>query len=186
MSKEKIENLNIRAALSADIVQLVGLNHNCHSEYVWQLDLNKDVGGVNVVLREVRLPRAVLVQYPRDHYLLADAWKRNARTFVALSEGMPLGYIRFLEQETSESVWILDLVVSTEARQKGVASSLIQFVEDWALERKNRQLFIEMSSKNYPAISLAKKMGLAFSGYNDHYYATQDVALFFGKLLKPF
>jgi hypothetical protein len=29
-----------------------------------------------------------------------------------------------------------------------------------------------------------RKTGFEFSGYNDHYYATQDVALFFGKLLK--
>jgi hypothetical protein len=29
-------------------------------------------------------------------------------------------------------------------------------------------------------------MGFEFSGYNEHYYATKDVALFFGKLLKEF
>ena len=184
MSREKIENLKIRAAVSADIVQLVGMNHSCSSEYVWQLVLDKEASDINVALREVRLPRSIQVQYPRDHFLLADVWKENARTFVALSEGVPIGYTRFLEQAASESVWILDLVVTTEARQKGVASSLIQYVEVWALERRNRQLFIEMSSKNHPAISLVKKLGFAFSGYNDHYYATQDVALFFGKLLK--
>lgn len=186
MSREKIENLKIRAAVSADIIQLVGLNHTCDSEYVWQLGLSKEASATNVTLREVRLPRTVRVQYPRDHFSLADSWKKNARTFVALSRGIPLGYIRFLEQETAESVWILDLVSTTEARRKGVASALIQYVENWSLDRRYRQLFIEMSSKNYPAISLAKKMGFAFSGYNDHYYATQDVALFFGKLLKQF
>ena len=41
-----------------------------------------------------------------------------------------------------------------------------------------------MQSKNYPAISFAQKQGLAFCGYNDRYYASQDVALFFGMTLK--
>ena len=184
MKTENKLNLKFRAALSTDIARLVGMNHSCNSDYVWQLDLDKEAGEVNIRLREVRLPRSIRVQYPRNHFSLADTWKKTARTFVAISEGVPIGYIRFFEQTTAESVWVLDIVVSTEARRKHVAVALIQYAEYWALERKNRQLFIEMSSKNHPAISLAKKMGFEFSGYNDHYYATQDVALFFGKLLK--
>ena len=180
------KKLKIRLALSADIARLVAFDHTCESNYVWQVDFHKKTGEINIALREVRLPRSVRLRYPRDHYSLADEWKNKTRTYVAVSGGVPLGYIRFFEQVTAESVWVLDIVVSAEARRKGVATLLIQFVEDWAIERKNRQLFIEMSSKNHPAISLAKKTGFKFSGYNDHYYATQDVALFFGKLLKEF
>mgnify|MGYP001115174567 CR=1 FL=1 len=176
----------IRPAVSADIARLVAFNHTCRSDYVWQLDLRKGEGEIKVGLREVRLPRPVKVQYPRDPVLLADEWKKNAKTFVAIAGGIQLGYIRVFEQESAGSVWVLDLVVETEARQKGVATALIQKVERWATERGNRQLFIEMSSKNHPIISLVKKMGFEFSGYNDHYYLTQDVALFFGKLLKEF
>jgi len=183
---EKTNDFKIRSAVSTDTARLVGMDHSCNSDYVWQLDLQKDAGEINVALREVRLPRSVRTQYPRDHFSLADTWKKNARTFVAISGGVPIGYIRFWEQATAESIWVLDLVITTEARRKGVAILLIQYVEKWSVDRKNRQLFIEMSSKNHPAISLAKKMGFAFSGYNDHYYATQDVALFFGKLLKQF
>ncbi len=186
MTTEKKINLQFRAALSTDMIRLVGMNHSCNSDYVWQLNLGKDAGGINVTLREVRLPRSIQVEYPRDYRSLADVWKKEGHTLVALSEGVPVGYIRFWEQTTSESVWITDLVSTTEARRKGVATSMIRYVESWSLERRNRQLFIEMSSKNHPAISLAKKMGFEFSGYNDHYYATQDVALFFGKLLKQF
>jgi len=177
------KRLKIRAALSADLVRLVGMKHTVDSNYVWQLDFRKEEGEIKIGLREVRLPRSVRVQYPRDHFSLADAWKKNASTYVAISEGTPIGYVRFLAQELAESVWILDLVVSAEARKKRVATSLIRFVEIWAHDREYRQLFIEMSSKNHPAISLAKKMGFEFSGYNEHYYATQDIALFFGKQL---
>ncbi|MBT3336711.1 MAG: GNAT family N-acetyltransferase [Anaerolineae bacterium] len=177
-------DIKIRSALSTDIPRLVGFEHKVGSDYVWQLDLQKESSEISISLREVRLPRPVQVKYPRDHFSLADEWKKNARTFVALGGGTPIGYIRYLEQVGASAIWVQDLVVATEARRKGVASLLLEYVGHWGLERHNRQLFVEMSSKNHPMISLVKKMGFEFSGYNDHYYATQDVALFFGKLIK--
>ncbi len=68
--------------------------------------------------------------------------------------------------------------------ERGVASLLLENVERWGLDRHDRQIFIEVSSKNHPMITLLQKLGFEFSGYNDHYYATKDVALFFGKLIK--
>lgn len=180
-----IEGLKIRSALAPDIQRLIGFQHTCKSDYVWQLDLTKDEGQISVSLRQVRLPRPVDVVYPRNHFSLADDWKNTTRTFVAIApDGTPIGYIRLREQVAAASIWVLDLVVATEARRHRVASALLQSVEGWALQREYRQIFVEMSSKNHPAISLMHKTGFDFSGYNDHYYATQDVALFFGKLLK--
>jgi RimJ/RimL family protein N-acetyltransferase len=43
---------------------------------------------------------------------------------------------------------------------------------------------LETQSKNHPCIRLAQKFGYEFCGYNDRYYPTQDVALFFGRALK--
>jgi RimJ/RimL family protein N-acetyltransferase len=40
-----------------------------------------------------------------------------------------------------------------------------------------------MLSKNNAAIRLAQKLGYEFCGYNDHYYETQDIAIFFGRTL---
>jgi ribosomal protein S18 acetylase RimI-like enzyme len=60
---------------------------------------------------------------------------------------------------------------------------LIVAVQAWAVERKNTRALLEMSSKNNPAICLAQKIGFEFCGYNDHYYETQDVALFFGRTI---
>ncbi len=181
--KESEFSLQFRPAISADIIRLIGMNHECSSDYVWQLGLEKTPTGVTASLREIRLPRSIQVQYPHDYLSLADVWKENGHTLVALHDGAPVGYVRFLEQLTSASVWVVDLVTATEARRKGVATELLRYVEDWALNRENRQLFVEMSSKNHPAICLVKKSGFKFSGYNEHYYASQDVALFFGKLL---
>lgn len=180
-----IEGLKIRSALAPDIQRLMGFKHTCESDYVWQLDLQKAKAQISVSLRQVRLPRPVTVTYPREQFSLADEWKKTSKTFVALSpDGMPVGYIRLIEQVAAASVWVLDLVVNAGARRKGVATALLKSIEGWAFDRQHQQLFVEMSSKNNPAISLMQKNGFEFSGYNDHYYATQDVSLFFGKLLK--
>jgi hypothetical protein len=40
---------------------------------------------------------------------------------------------------------------------------------------------MEMTTKNNPAICMARKLGYEFCGYNDHYYETQDIALYFGR-----
>lgn len=180
-----MEGLKIRSALAPDIQRLLEFQHTCESDYVWQLDLVKKKGQIDVSLREVRLPRPVRVKYPREQFSLADEWKKSSKTFVALApDGTPIGYIRLIEQVAAASVWVLDLVVDTVARRKGVATALLHTVENWAVDRQHRQIFVEMSSKNNPAVSLMRKSGFKFSGYNDHYYATQDVALFFGKILK--
>ena len=180
-----MEGLRIRSALAPDIQRLIGFTHTCESDYVWQLDLQKEKAQISIALRQVRLPRPVTVKYPREQFSLADEWKKSSKTFVALSpDGMPVGYIRLIEQVAAASVWVLDLVVETGARRKGVATALLKSIEGWAFDRQHQQIFMEMSSKNHPAISLIQKAGYEFSGYNDHYYATQDVALFFGKLLK--
>jgi RimJ/RimL family protein N-acetyltransferase len=42
-------------------------------------------------------------------------------------------------------------------------------------------MLLEMTSKNVPAIRLAQKLGFEFCGYNDAYYETQDIAIFFGR-----
>jgi ribosomal protein S18 acetylase RimI-like enzyme len=69
-------------------------------------------------------------------------------------------------------------------RRKGVGSTLLAAAQDWAANRSHRRMILEMQSKNLPAVRLAQKFGYEFSGYNDHYYINQDVALFFAKAIK--
>jgi ribosomal protein S18 acetylase RimI-like enzyme len=176
-------SVNIRLAVATDLPRLAKINHTGASEYVWQLDLRKDNGQVMVNLREVRLPRPVEVAYPRDPFALAEDWKQRSATFVALAGDVPIGYASILEHSRGTTAWITDLVVDTESRRQGVGSALLNAAQDWALSRSDRSIFLEMPSKNSPAIRLAHKFGYEFCGYNDHYYVTQDVALFFGRSL---
>ena len=177
-------DIKIRQAVSTDLTRLTGMDHTSQSDYVWQLDVKKADGQVSATLRDIRLPRTVNIAYPRDIFSLPETWNRGSLTLVATLGGVPIGYTRIREQVTAESVWVLDLVVETEARRSGVASAMLQAVGTWATGRGHRQLFVEMSTKSHPAIRLVQKLGFEFCGYNDHYYGSQDVALFFGRRLK--
>ena len=173
----------IRPAVATDLNLMISIEHNSTSDYVWQLDLRKENGQVFAGFREVRLPRPISVTYPRDPLSLADEWVQGSATLVALAGDALVGYTCILEHSHRTTAWITDLVVTAENRRQGVGSALLNAAQDWALSRSDRNIFIEMPSKSYPAIRLALKLGFEFCGYNDHYYVTQDVALFFGKSL---
>jgi len=177
-------SFEIRPANATDIPSLIGLDHSSSSEYVWQLDVRNEPNQVAVNFREVRLPRSVSLIYPRDTSVLADEWTKRDVVLVALQGEVPVGYVGAVEEHVSAVTWVTDLVVALSMRRKGVGSDLLTAVQAWALERGARRIVLETQSKNHPCIRMAQKFGYEFCGYNDQYYPTQDVALFFGRALK--
>ena len=172
--------IQIRPVVATDIPRLMGLDHSASSEYVWQLELRHDAGQVVAAFREVRLPRPIPLTYPHDPFSLGDEWTRMATMLVALSEKDAVGYLGLMERPAS-SAWVTDMVVTPSWRRRGVASALLDSAREWAEQRGHRRVFLEMQSKNQAGIRLAQKHGYEFCGYNDHYYTTQDVALFFAR-----
>ena len=67
--------IEIRPVVSPDIIELIQLDHTCKTNYVWQMDRKIDTGEIVVSFREIRLPRAIQVPYPRLAESLADEWK---------------------------------------------------------------------------------------------------------------
>jgi len=177
-------SFEIRPANSNDLARLMALDHTCSSDYVWQLELRSETKKVSANFHEVRLPRTVTVSYPRDPFALADEWSKCDVVFVALQGDIPIGYAGVAEEHISAIAWVTDLVVAPEVRRQGAASALLMAAQTWALERGARRIVLEMQSKNHPCVRLAQKFGYEFCGYNDQYYPTQDVALFFGRALK--
>ncbi len=177
-------SFEIRPAASSDLPRLTGMDHSCSSDYVWQLELRNETKRVTAAFHEVRLPRSVTVTYPRDPLALAEEWMKRGVLLVAEKGGKVVGYVSAEEDRVSAIARVTDLVVAPEARRQGAASALLSAIQAWALERGVRRILIEMQSKNYPCIRLAQKFGYEFCGYNDKYYPTQDVALFFGRAIK--
>ena len=174
----------VRPANTTDISHLMAIDHSCTSDYVWQMELRREAGQVTANFREVRLPRSISVAYPRSPALLADEWTRRGGVMVAVYEKAPIGYICITDERNSAIAWVTDIVVAPDHRRKGAASALLTAAQAWASERRVGRLILEMQSKNQACIHLAQKFGYEFCGYNDQYYPTQDVALFFGRVLK--
>jgi GNAT superfamily N-acetyltransferase len=174
-----MDNLNIRAAISSDIPRLASLDHHYSTDHVWQMGYQAGPAEIAVSFREVRLPRPMRVEYPRDPGRLADEW--NAKLSLQMAEAMeePVGYTCLVEGPAAQSVWVTDLVVDLRYRRQGVGTRLLSAARDWARERRQGRLFLEMQTKNHAAVSLARKLGLVFAGYSDRYFPDQDIALFF-------
>jgi len=170
----------IRTTVSTDLARLTLLDHTIDTDYVWQLDLRRETGQVEVTLREVRLPRTVRLEHPRAASELPDTW--HLRPMLSAVKGLEaVAYVRFTDEIVPHAVWITDVVVSRPMRGKGLARKLIGAAEAWGLQRGLRRAIMEVQSKNAPAIRMAQKLGFEFCGYNDLYYSTRDVALFFAR-----
>jgi GNAT superfamily N-acetyltransferase len=178
--------INVRLATTADLPQLQTFDPGYSTESVWQMDLREDatLHQTMATFRRVRLPRPLRVNVPRDPQRLADLWQRRACFLVAEEGGGLKGYVCLTFAPAPATAWVADGVVERRARRLGVGSVLLASAMHWAQQNHMRHLILETTSKNYPAICFAQKHGLAFCGYNDRYYANQDVALFFGALLK--
>lgn len=173
--------VEIRTAVLEDFQHLVALDHNYQTSYVWQMDRTFEEGQVSIFFREIRLPRSIKVEYPRNATTLLETLGQS-KILVALVENQLVGYACMKEQQANHSVRISDLVVDPQARRQGIATALVLAAEEFAAQRKFRVVLLEMQSKNFPAIRLANKLGFEFSGYSDHYYSSQDIALFFSRL----
>lgn len=176
--------IQVRPTVAADLPRLMGFDHSIASEAVWQLELRREAGQATATFREVRLPRAVLVAYPRNPFALADDWMKRSMMYTALLDQEAAGYVCLLERSMDSLVYVTDLAVNAVNRRQGIASALLSAAQEWSAARGLRRLALEMQSKNVPAVRLAQKFGYEFCGYNDQQYLTQDVTLFFCKSVK--
>jgi ribosomal protein S18 acetylase RimI-like enzyme len=173
--------IQIRPAVATDLAILMAIDHSGKTDYVWQMDVQNEEGLAGAIFREIRLPRSVPVLYPRPVTGLSESWSRKSGMLVALIAEQQVGYIRMNDTILPHTAWLTDLVVGPRFRRQGIATALMLAAQSWAIQRKNTRAMLEMLSKNNPAIRLAQKLGYEFCGYNDQYYATQDIAIFFSR-----
>lgn len=171
----------IRSATAADLARCLSFDPSFETEYVWQMDSRLQDGQIQVSFRSVRLPRPMKVSYPRDVKQLNAGWNACDAMLVADDNRTVVGYAALAKRAAQSTAWVQDLVVTKAARRSGVGSGLLAGVVRWAREEKLTWIMIEMQTKNYPAIQFCQKHGFAFSGYNDHFFANQDIAVFFVK-----
>lgn len=176
--------VQIRPAVATDLSALMAIDHSCQTDYVWQMDVQHEDGQVGAIFREIRLPRSAPVPYPRPVSALSESWSRRSGMLVAVIGGQAAGYVRTNNAILPHTAWLTDVVVAPRFRRQGIASALVLAAQSWAVQRKDGRALLEMPSKNNPAIRFAQKLGYEFCGYNDQYYETQDIALFFGRSIR--
>jgi GNAT superfamily N-acetyltransferase len=177
-------DVEIRRAVATDISTLMAIDHTCQTDYVWQMDVDHEEGQLGAIFREIRLPRSVTVPYPRAVTTLPDTWNKRSSMLAAFIAGQAIGYIRVSDMMVPHTAWLTDVVVAPRFRRQGVGMALILAAQSWAVDRKDNRALVEMPSKNTLMVGMARKLGYEFCGYNDLYYETQDIALFFGRSIR--
>jgi GNAT superfamily N-acetyltransferase len=175
--------IDIRPAISTDIPKMISLDHNFATGHVWQMTLDLTDTQTQVSFREVRLPREVLVNYPRTPRKMVDDWTKRDLLLLAEENEVVRGYVSVRLGLAPASAWVEDLVVDRICRRNGIGSALVLAAQDWCGKKGIHRLTMEMQPKNYPAIQFAYTMGFEFSGYNDQYYRDQEIAIFFSSYI---
>lgn len=173
--------IEIRPVKEDDIQSIVEIEHNYSSEFVWQMDIKQGNGEVNISFREVRLPRSTQVSYPKQYKELINHWTDCDGLLIAEIKGLIVGYVSLSQTPALKTTWVSNIAVMKRYRRQGIGSALILAAQEWTRQKTRGRLILEMQPKNYPAIQMAKKLGFDLCGYNDHYYANGDIALFFSK-----
>ena len=176
--------MDVRAATLADLNACLSLDHNCVTDHVWQMKAQRSSSRVEVAFEIVRLPRRMRVEYPRDLEQLVEDWQRGEGFFVAEVDGEVRGYTDVIAQPRQQIGWVRNLAVDRGHRRRRIGAALLRHAYQWSKEQGLNAILLEATTKNYPALCLYQKLGFQFCGFNDHYYANQDIALFFVQLLR--
>jgi GNAT superfamily N-acetyltransferase len=175
--------IEVRTAVLEDITAMMELDHGYHTDYVWQMDVVSEDKYVGINFQENRLPRSVKVEYPRLPKQLFKDWIHRDALLVGILDKKPVAYISVSLDLAPSSAWITDLAVSPINRRGGIATALVMAAEEWASSKHLKRMIVDMQSKDSPGVKLFRKFGYDFCGYNDHFYANQDIALFFSHYL---
>ncbi len=178
------EQMQIRKAVRPDIEVILHFNHATKTSRVWQMQQSEENGELTTRFIETQLPREMRIPYHHSPEELEEKWNELSLILVGCIDQTPIGYITLDSCFSSDLILIRDLVVHDVWRRQGVASRLIETAISWAKERGYQRLLLEMSSKNFPAVSFAKKSGFEYSGFNDKYFSNRDIAIFFTRDLR--
>src|SRR4030066_2459795 len=130
--------IEIRPPTSADIPKLVEMDHDYMSDHVWQMEVQHESGQkpsdlrVEIIFRQLKLPRSVRVEYPRSPTELTNDWKDRSCLLVALLKGEVVGYTSMMLTIAPNTSWMTDLVILRRLRRQGIGSALILAGQDWA------------------------------------------------------
>ena len=149
--------------------------------------LHEDTGHHQITFQTEKLPRTLESSWPSSENRLLLALPDNQCFLVAQSREQDtevLAYLAMHVDPINQIAQLRDLVVSRPYRRHKVGARLFAVARQWARDHDLLRLTAEVQTRNHPAILFCQKMGLAFCGFNDHYFPNQDIAVFFSGSLR--
>jgi ribosomal protein S18 acetylase RimI-like enzyme len=175
----------IRDGLESDIPACLQLDHHYETNLVWQMTVDEKPGHWQIGFLNQHLPRTLETEYYPSPERLRLGRPSDQCFLVAVTReaNEPLGYLTMRNDPIYSIARIHDLVVSLPYRRQHIGTRLLSIARQWAKEHGLTSLMIEVATQNYPGIVFAQQSGFRFCGYNDHYFANQDIAVFFSQSL---
>lgn len=171
--------IEIRQAVSRDINSAIVLDHTVDTEYVFQFDQKRDESLLQITFRRIQLPRSMTLAYPMDQYELKNNWQLHDLFLVALFDGKIVGFISGICAETPATLKIIDIVVDRVVRRQGIATALLMAAMTWGDGHDIKYYVTNTSPKNHAGISLLRKIGFIYCGYNENHYPGKQMAFYF-------
>jgi GNAT superfamily N-acetyltransferase len=177
----------IRDGISSDIPACLILDHEYETDHVWQMRLHEEIGHHQITFQTEKLPRTLESSWPHNENRLRLALPDNQCFLVAQDrdhDNELLGYLAMQVDSINQIAQLHDLLISRPYRRNKIGTRLFAVARKWARGHDLMRVTAEVQTRNYPAILFCQQMGLAFCGFNDHYFPNQDIAVFFSGSLR--
>jgi GNAT superfamily N-acetyltransferase len=133
---------------------------------------------LTVVLSEVRLPRPVVLPYPRQRDDLGARLERGDCFLVADEEGA-VGFLTLSLDRGAGVARVDDLLVDPQCRRRGIGTALVRAAVAAAREAGMRVVTLPCQAKNGAGHAFCRRLGLELCGYDEQHYLDHDVTLLF-------
>jgi GNAT superfamily N-acetyltransferase len=183
MTSKKKSQFTIRPAQATDIANCLALDHGLETATIWQMQRREEGDLQQITFQTLRLPRPIRVEYPRHpDTIRLDLAPLNG-VLVAEAEGVILGYTHVVIDKSDRGAWVRHLVVDIPYRRHRIGRTLLEQAKVWAHLQGANHITLETTPRSYPAIRFLLDRGFLFCGFNERYFPSQDIAIFFGQNL---
>lgn len=108
-----------------------------------------------------------------DH---AHALDDNADAIeVAVLDGDVIGFAHIQVWAWNHVAWVGDILIKEQLRNRGIGSELLQRIEERA-RKLACKVIMDAPPMTHPAVNYYVKRGYRICGFNDRYYADNDVS----------
>lgn len=167
--------LFIRRPTLHDLNDCAKLDASYTTQRVWQLNLGVEPNDIAIHLHLVQLPRPINVPADPMGDNLLRYWQRGDCMLSARQDRDVVGFIHLFTEPGM--ALIQHHIVQPDYRRQGVGAKLLAQAMQWGQDRNLRSIMVQVSTKNYPAISFYLNHGFSFCGFNERFYADHEITL---------